>query len=130
MALYVKDVGQDLLSTTNSLPIKFESYGRGNVMNVTLLCRLRKTAMREHTAGVKPLLNGTCSSKKGSNRKRNSVLIYKTSSSPCAARFWILSHTQSCALSKEAENKTKQSNYPYHPNIRTLTEPLASLRVK
>ena len=45
--------------------------------------------------------------------------------------FWILSHTQSCAVSKEAENKTKhnQTTFPTQ-NIRTLTKLLASLRVK
>ena len=65
-------------------------------------------------------------------RDPNSVLIYKmTSSSPCAAGFWIISHTQSCAVSKEAENKTKHNQTTFTTqNIRTLTEPLASHRVK
>ena len=58
----------DVLSTLNSFPIKFESYGRRNVINVTISCRLTKTAMREPTAGVKPSSNGTCSSKKGASR--------------------------------------------------------------
>ena len=66
----------DVLSTPNYVPIKFESYGRRNIINETLSCRLMKTAMREHTAGVKPLSNGTCCSKKGANRPRNSILIY------------------------------------------------------
>ena len=35
----------DVLSTPNSFPIKFESYGRRNVNNVTLSCRLTKTAI-------------------------------------------------------------------------------------
>ena len=56
-----------------SFPIKFKSYGRRNVINITPLCRLTKTAVREHTAGVKPLSNGICSSKKGATRPRNSV---------------------------------------------------------
>ena len=49
----------DVLSTPNSFPIKFESYGRRNIINVTLSCGLTKMAMREHTAGVKPLSNGS-----------------------------------------------------------------------
>ena len=65
----------DVLSTPNSFPIKFESYGRRKVINVTLSCRLTKTAMREHTAGVKLFSNCTCSFKKGANRRPNSVLI-------------------------------------------------------
>ena len=46
-----KMLADDVLSTPNSFPIKFESYGRRNVINVTLSCRLTKTAMLEHTAG-------------------------------------------------------------------------------
>ena len=72
----VKDADEDILSTPNSIPIKFESYGRKNVINATLSCRLSKTAMREHIVGVKPLSNGTGSSKKGANHPRKSVLIY------------------------------------------------------
>ena len=76
MVLLVKEVGEDVLSTLNSFPIKFESYGKGNVINVTLSCQLTKMAMREHIAGVKLSSNGTGSSKKGANRYQNSVLIY------------------------------------------------------
>ena len=63
----------------------------------------------------------------------SSIIGYSqlTSSSLYAARLWILSHSQSCAGSKVAENKTKHNQTTFTTqNIRTFTEPLASLRVK
>ena len=50
---------------------------------------------------------------------------------PRALHDFGFCHTQSCAGSKEAENKTKHNQTTFTVQIiRTLTEPLASLRVK
>ena len=51
---------------------------------------------------------------------------------PRALHGFGFCHTQSCAGSKEAENKTKHyKNYLHHfKTLEPLTEPLALLRVK